>query len=234
MLLFRNWFIQRNFVKMERRLAIFIFIWSVALQPNELIGQSTPPSSSSAYRLMAGDSFTVLYRLTPEYNQTVVIEPNGDATLQLIGSISVGGLTLADASQLIRNRAGARLNNPEVSLELKNYDKPNFLVLGEVGAPGRFELHGQLTVADGLALAGGLKTSARHTNIILIRPINSEVGTTQLISFKALEKQKPRETKSLPHLQAGDILIVPTSKLSKIERYAKVVNAGVYYNPVAP
>ena len=140
-------------MRTDHCLTIFLLFLSLALQPNYLRGQSTL-MAPSAYHLQAGDSFTVLYRLTPEFNQTVIVEPNGEAMLQLIGSINVGGLTLTDAAKLIRDRAGATLNTPEVSLELKEYDKPHFVVLGEVTTPGRIELHGYLTVADGLALAG--------------------------------------------------------------------------------
>ncbi len=190
----------------------------------------TPLTAPPPYRLQAGDSFTVLYRITPEYNETVSVQPDGTVTLQLLGSVPVRGLTLTDAQAFIEKDAAKRLRNPELSLELKDYEKPHFTVLGEVATPGRYELRGPLSVQDGVALAGGFKLSARHTKILLIHRIDDTTGETQLIDFNALEK--PHPGMELRPLQPGDLIIVPISKLSKVERYVKVVNTGVYYNPV--
>jgi polysaccharide export outer membrane protein len=194
------------------------------------IAQNGPtPAAQESYRLQNGDSFEVLYRLSPEYNQTVSVQPDGAVTLTLLGPVPVRGLTLEEARNRIVREASKRFNHPEVSLTLKDYVKPHFTVLGEVGTPGRFELRGSLSPADALAIAGGLKQSARHNNILLIHRINQTVGETTLINFKALEKASPGQ--ELTSLRDGDIIIVPQSKLSKVERYVKVFNTGVYYTP---
>lgn len=214
---------------MRVRLTSLVLTLGLCLGSMHAQRSSEPLTIASTYRLQAGDAFTVQYRLTPEYNQTVSIQPDGTVTLQLLGSIPVRGLTLAEARSLVEQAAAKRLRNPELSLELKEYERSHFTVLGEVGTPGRYELRGPLSVQDGLALAGGFKTTARHTKILLIHRIDDTTGETQLINFKALEKPKPGM--ELSRLQPGDIIVVPSSKLSKVERYTKIFNTGVYYNP---
>jgi polysaccharide biosynthesis/export protein len=190
--------------------------------------QSAPPQAApDDYRLQQGDSFEVLYRYTAEYNQTVTVQPDGMVSLTLLGAVPVRGLTVEEARNRILHEAAKRFNNPDVSLALKDFVRPHFTVLGEVANPGRFELRGSLSTVDALALAGGLKVSARHNNILLIHRVNQTVGETTLIDYKALEKGRPGQ--ELITLRDGDIIIVPQSKLSKVERYVKLGNLGVYY-----
>ena len=217
---------------MRFHLALLLGLSNLGLSASPAQNLGSPLTTPATYQLQTGDAFQVLYRLTPEYNQTVSVQPDGTVTLQLLGSLPVRGLTLAEARSLVQQAAAKRLRNPELSLELKDYEKPHFTVLGEVTTPGRYELRGPLSVQDGVALAGGFKVSARHTKILLIDRVDDTTGETHLIDFKALEKPKPGM--ELRQLKAGDIIVVPTSKLSKVERYVKVVNTGIFYNPVVP
>jgi polysaccharide export outer membrane protein len=198
------------------------------------LAQNSPSQSSSApyvnYRIEPGDTIEVLYRKSPEFNQTVSVQPDGLVTLQLIGSVPIRGLTIEDARLRITRKAAQRLNDPEVSLALKDFDKPHFTVMGEVTNPGRYELRGSLSAIDGLAMAGGFKPTAKHTQILLIHRSDNAVTGTRVIDYRELEKKQPIG-KELIDLKPGDLLVVPQSKLSKVERYVKLANTGVYYNP---
>ncbi len=185
------------------------------------------PLAQATYALQPGDSFEVNYRYTPEYNQTVTVQPDGFASLTLIGNVRVGGYTLERARAVIQQQVSKRLKDPEVAIVLKDFERPHFTVMGEVGTPGRYELRGPLTAVDGLAIAGGLKVSAKHTQIILIHRLDETTGEAQLLDFKALEKDKDHN--DFPPLRNGDLIIVPQSKLSKIERLVKLTNVGIYY-----
>ena len=80
-----------------------------------------------------------------------------------------------------------------------------------------------------MALAGGFKVSARHTDILVIHRDGDTTGQAQRVDFRALEKPKPGM--ELIALRPGDIVVVPTSKLSKVERYVRVFNTGIFYSP---
>ncbi len=204
------------------------------VQSSQSLVQSSPSPPSSIpyadYRIETGDTVEVLYRKSPEFNQSVTVQPDGSVALQLIGSIPIRGLTLQEAQDRITRKAAVRLNDPEVSLALKDFDKPHFTVMGEVTNPGRYELRGSLSAIDGLAIAGGFKMTAKHTQILLIHRVNNVIGETRLVDYKELEKPQPKGHELLV-LQPGDLIIVPQNKLSKVERYVKLANTGVYYNP---
>src|ERR1700740_24341 len=76
------------------------------------------------YILHAGDVITLDYRYTPEFNQTVTIQPDGFVTLNVVGDIKVAGLTLDQAHDQIIKMASTRLNHPELNLTLKDFEHP--------------------------------------------------------------------------------------------------------------
>jgi hypothetical protein len=84
--LIKNFNFRNCFVPADHPLSIPLFLLSFALQPIHLCGQSAP-MRPSAHRLQVGDWSTVLYRLTPELKQTIIIEQNGGARFQIIGPI---------------------------------------------------------------------------------------------------------------------------------------------------
>src|ERR1700739_2904086 len=88
------------------------------------------------YMLHAGDVITLDYRYTPEFNQTVTIQPDGYVSLDIVGEVKVSGLTLEEAHDQIATAASSRLNHPELTLTLKDFQRPYIVVAGEVVRPG--------------------------------------------------------------------------------------------------
>ena len=64
------------------------------------------------YTLRPGDVLELQYRYTPALNQTVTVLPDGDVNLNLVGDVKVSELTVAQARELIVERAKSRLNDP--------------------------------------------------------------------------------------------------------------------------
>ena len=91
------------------------------------------------YALRAGDAVTLDYRYTPEFNQTVTLQPDGYVDPALIGSVHAAGLTLDQLHDLVVDRARTRLKDPEFTLSLKEFERPYFAVAGEVEHPGRMD-----------------------------------------------------------------------------------------------
>jgi polysaccharide export outer membrane protein len=197
--------------------------------------QSAPPSSPKplAYELQSGDTIAVFYRITPEYNQSLTILPDGDVDLRLVGPVHLAGLDVEQARQAILDKAGRVLKDPEVSVSVTDFVREQFTVMGEVAKAGRFELHGTTTIADGLALAGGFTQVSAQRKVVLVRPLDpsSEYGRATVFDFKQLTRLNANTSRP-PSLQNGDIIIVTTSKFAKIQTVIKLVNVGLYYNPL--
>jgi polysaccharide export outer membrane protein len=135
-------------------------------------------------------------------------------------------LTVEEAHKAILTVASDRLNQPEVTVLLKDYVRPYFVVAGEVGHPGRFDMRGDITALQAIAMAGGFKDSSKHSQVLLIRKFNAETAEVKSIDMKAMA----RKGKALedPSLKPGDILLVPQNVVSKLERYVRWSNVGLW------
>jgi polysaccharide export outer membrane protein len=178
------------------------------------------------YRLQPSDVLEIHYRYTPEFDQTVTIQPDGFVELRIVGDLKLEGLTLQQIKDTIVEKASQRLKDPEITLVLKEFEKPYFVVGGEVGTPGRFEMHGTVTAVEAIAMAGGFKNSAKHSQVILFRKMTPELAKTQVLNLKAAMTGSTSEPNI--DLQSGDMLIVPQNRISKVERVVKIVNIGAY------
>jgi polysaccharide biosynthesis/export protein len=188
-------------------------------------GQSQFSEHNPPYRLQSGDTIEVQYRYTPEYNGTAVVQPGGYVNLPLTGDIKVQGLTVIEAQGAITEKATERLNRPEVTVLLKDYVHPYFVVAGEVGHPGRFEMHGDVTAMEAIAMSGGFKDSSKHSQVVLVRKYNKEMAEVTVIDMKAMQRKKGIAED--PLLQPGDMLMVPQNNVSKMERYVRWAGTGM-------
>lgn len=189
---------------------------------------TTLQSRNQPYRLQPSDQLQLTYRYTPEYNQSLTVQPDGIVFVDLIGPVSVGGLTLEEARAALVSRLSTRLNQPEISLVLTDFVRPNYTVLGEVGNPGRFELRGTVTALDAVAVAGGLKSSAKHSQVILFRREAGDMASTHIIDLKKMMDVKHPNLREDIVLKPGDLLIVPKNRVSKIADYVHWVSVGSY------
>jgi polysaccharide biosynthesis/export protein len=184
------------------------------------------------YRLQPTDTIEIHYRYTPEFDQTVTIEPDGFAVLQIVGDIKLQGLTLDQAKTTILAKASVRLKDPEITLVLKDFEKPYFVVGGEVNNPGKFEMRGQVTAIQAIAMAGGFKTaSAKHSEVILYRRVDGDLAKAEILDLKTAMDPKAAP-EPLADLRPGDLLVVPQNKISKIERFVKWTSLGAYWTPI--
>jgi polysaccharide export outer membrane protein len=182
------------------------------------------------YTLRAGDVLELQYRYTPEFNQTVTVLPDGYINLNLVGDVRVSDLTVEQAHDLIVQKASVRLNEPELNLILKQFQQPYIVVAGEVNKPGKMDLRDNTTAMQAVLLSGGFLASAQTGQVLLFRKINGDTA-----EIKVLNLGKVRKTSDLEHdimLESGDMLFVPRDKLEKVSRYIKVLNIGMYFNPL--
>lgn len=182
------------------------------------------------YRLQPSDVLEVHYRYTPEFDQSVTVQPDGFVTLQIVGDLKLQGLTLDEVKALLVEKASQRLKEPEITLTLKDFEKPYFVVGGEVGTPGRFEMRGSVTALQAIAMAGGFKNSSKHSQVVLFRRVGPDLAKTEILNLKAAMTASASEPNIA--LRPGDMLIVPQNRVSKIERYVKWGNFGAYINPL--
>src|SRR5215471_17363960 len=181
---------------------------------------------SPRYRIEAGDAFDVNFELSPEFNQSVSVQPDGFVTLRGIGDVKVAGQTVPELTQTVRQAYEKILNNPVVSIVLKEFEKPYFVADGQVARPGKYEMHGQMTLTQAIAVAGGFQSSAKHSQVLLFRRVDDQWTEAKLIDVKKM--QKTGNLREDPFLHPGDMVFVPKNTMSKIDRYIPNMSMGAY------
>jgi polysaccharide biosynthesis/export protein len=181
------------------------------------------------YTFHTGDVIILDYRYTPEFNQTVTVQPDGYVDLQIVGNIKVAGQTVSEVHDQIVTLASSRLNNPELTVTLKDFQHPYVVVAGEVVQPGKIEFRESTTALQAVMLAGGFKDSAKDTNVFLFRHINGDMAEVRKLNLHNVKKTSDLERDS--ELQPGDMLLVTRNKMEHLSRFMKATNLGVYFNP---
>ena len=182
------------------------------------------------YQLCKGDSFDLDFPFTPAFNQqTVTVQPDGYASLRAIGDLHVEGQTIPALTETLRQSYAKILHDPVITVSLKDFDKPYFTASGQVTHPGKFDLRGDITVTEGLAIAGGLTPIAKHSQVLLFRRVSSDWYEVKKINVKRL--LQAMDLNEDMHLRPGDMLYVPTSAVGNIKRLIPGAGLGMTYNP---
>ncbi len=180
------------------------------------------------YRLCASDVIEINFNFASEYNQAVTVQPDGFIALKgLEKQMYAQGLTLPELREIVRSAYAPQLHEPDLSITLKEFNRPYFIAGGEVGKPGKYELRGDTTVVEAVAIAGGFTGQARHSQVVLFRHVSQNTVETKLLNVKAM--LSGRDLREDVRLRPGDMLYVPQNMISKIGRYLPISSLGMYW-----
>ena len=193
-------------------------------QGNLLLGGQRHP----LYRLQPSDVVEIDFVVAPEFNQTLTIQPDGYVMLKDAGMVEAQGLNMAEFSAAVQKAYRGYLHDPQVAVALKDFERPYFIVGGEVGKPGKYELRSDTTVAEAVQIAGGLTQQSKHSQVVLFRRVNDDLMETRLLNLKKMLKD--RSLKEDAHLRPGDLIFVPQNSISKIARFVSRPSASMYLN----
>lgn len=188
--------------------------WVALVMAAAMLAEAGP---AAPYRIQAGDVLEVHYRLTPEFNATAAVQPDGAVNLPLVGRTALAGMDAEQAAAAVRARAAERLRDPEITLIVKEFTKPTYTVAGEVTKPGLFDLRGEITLMRALANAGWFKESSKHSQVLLVRRMDAEWGEARIIDVR--RDLNRRDFAEDPVIQSGDLIVIPQNTLSKLDRY---------------
>ena len=178
------------------------------------------------YKIGSGDSFDVSFELSPEFNQTVTVQPDGFITLRGVGDVNVAGQNVPELTQTLKKAYAKILNDPEIVIMLKDFEKPYFIADGQVGKPGKYDLRGDVTVTAAVAMAGGFTESAKHSQVLLFRRVSDEWVEAKIVNVKKMLKDGNLHEDL--HLHPGDMIVVPKNTFSKIQRYIPSSSMGAF------
>lgn len=168
---------------------------------------------SGVYRIAAGDYLTIRLYYHPELNTEAWVRPDGYISLELLGEIRAAGHTPAALDSLLQARYSRKLLQPEVVVMVKSSASQKVYVGGEVQSPQMVPLEGELNVMSAIIHAGGFKSSAKVSEILLLRNHAHSGPATLKINLKAALQGRSPEANIL--LQPYDVIYVPKTGIAK-------------------
>lgn len=121
------------------------------------------------YRLGDGDNIRITVFQNPDLTLETRVSENGTITFPLIGTVKIGGSTIAGAADTIAKalQAGNFIQKPQVNIQLVRNLGNQVSVLGQIGRPGRFPLETFSTrLSEMLAIAGGISATGADVAIV--------------------------------------------------------------------
>ena len=182
------------------------------------------------YRLRPGDVLELNFLFSPEFNQSVIIQPDGYVNLRGVADLRVQDKTVPDVVELLQAAYSKILRDPAITVELKEFEKPYFVVGGEVTKPGKYDLRGDTTVLEAITIAGGVSDKSRTSQVLLFRRVSNDWVEVKEVDMRRMLRE--RDLSEDLHLRPGDMVLVPKSTFSKLARFIPVPSLGMYFNPL--
>lgn len=175
---------------------------AVAAPPVVPTGVELPPG----YVIGTDDVLTIIFWRDKEMSTDVAVRPDGKVTLPLVNDIEAAGKTPDQLRAVITEAASRFVEEPTVSVVVKQINSRKVYIVGMVGKSGAFPLTGPTTVLQLISMAGGLGEFAASKNIIINRIEN---GKQIALKFNYNDVRKGKKLNQNIELQPGDTVIVP-------------------------
>ncbi len=164
------------------------------------------PNPDSGYMLDVGDILEIQLVGPNEYIEELLVNSDGSVTIPDIGKVVVAGLSLNDASLLIKSKVNSVLIGNEVFISLSEIRDVNILVTGNSENPGIYTLTGNSNILHALSAAGGISEFGSLREINLIRD-NIIIETLDVYDLLIEGKYNLKK-----RLRSGDIVFVEARK----------------------
>src|SRR5206468_666797 len=115
-------------------------------------------------------------------------------------------------TERLRAAYSSILRDPVVTIGLREFEKPYFVVAGEVEKPGKYDLRGETTLTQAVAVAGGLKERAKHSEAVLFQ--RQPAGDFRATKIDLKKMLKDADLNTDLRLQPGDLLFIPRGGVS--------------------
>jgi polysaccharide export outer membrane protein len=165
-------------------------------------GVALPPG----YVIGADDILTIVFWRDKDMSADVVVRPDGKVTLPLVNDVDAAGKTPEELRKAITEAASRFVEEPTVSVVVKQINSRRVYITGMVGKSGAYPLSAPTTVLQLISMAGGLSEFAHSKNIIINR---AENGRQVALKFNYSDVQKGKNLHQNIELKPGDTVIVP-------------------------
>jgi polysaccharide export outer membrane protein len=173
------------------------------------------------YRVAPGDildvDFGVMLDNSPLRATAVLVRPDGMITLNPVGDVRAAGLTTTELDTTLTGMYRSVYRDPHVTIAVARLAGNFIHVLGEVRAPGSYEVMPNATVLQAIARAGGATDGAAMGNVILMR----RTGPNSMVARKVQANHAITYSQASedPFLRRFDIVYVPKTTIAKVDLF---------------
>jgi polysaccharide export outer membrane protein len=158
------------------------------------------------YVIGAADVLSVVFWRDKDMSADVTVRPDGKISLPLLNEIGAAGSTPEELRARITEAAGKFVEEPDVTVVVREIHSRNVFITGNVAKPATYPLNGEMTVLQLIAVAGGLQEYADSKHIVIIRIEN---GRQQHHKFNYKDVIGQKRTADNIALKPGDTVVVP-------------------------
>lgn len=179
-------------------------------------GPLPPPDTTNAvggyegateYRLGAQDLLEISVFGVEDLSKTVRVNTNGQISLPLVGALQAGGRTIPELeAEITRAYTDGYLQNPQVTVFVKEFESQRITLEGAVKKPGVYPLTGRTTLLQAIAIAEGLDPLADLEGVVLFRTVDGK-KMAAAYSMRALRSGQVED----PILYGDDMVVVEQS-----------------------
>jgi len=181
-----------------------------AARPNQPARNGATPQialSIEEYQIGPHDLIELSVFQVPEMSRTVRVNARGQISLPLIGAVSAGGLTAQELEAAIANKLSETyLQDPQVSIFIKEYISQRVTVEGSVKTAGVYPLTGRTTLLQVIAMANGVDTIANENEVKIFR-VGSDGSKALVFDLDAIRAGKTDD----PQIKGNDLVVVDRS-----------------------
>lgn len=166
--------------------------------------------TADGYKIGSFDVVEVTVFKVPELSKVVQVSETGAINYPLLGEVMAIGRTPRELElSLAKALAAKYLQNPQVSVYIKEYNSQRVTLEGEVKKPGIYPMQGGATLLQAIALAGGVDAASDNTVLIL----RSERGKRSAAKFE-LDDIRAGKSED-PKLRPGDVVVAGKSAIKE-------------------
>jgi polysaccharide biosynthesis/export protein len=160
------------------------------------------PVDPNSYLIGPEDQLAVRVWREEDVSANVVVRPDGQVSLPLIGEVQAAGKTPLQLKDIVAEKLSQFLTRPEVMISVIAIRSKKYYITGQVGHTGAFPLVVPITVLEALSSAGGFQQWASRKKIIILRG-------NQRLKFNYNQVTKGKKMEQNIYLENGDHIIVP-------------------------
>lgn len=160
------------------------------------------------YRIGRDDVLDISVWREPDLSRLIPVRPDGFVSLPLAGELRAIGKTPAELAEEIRLGISPYVQDPKVTVIVRELNSSRIFVTGEVARPGVYPLRGRMSVLQAIALAGGFSDFADQDGIIVIREGGGRIPV-RYSDLVAEEGEEESERRARHLLVPGDTVVVP-------------------------